>query len=147
MMSKRLKTVVIKRSMVLILTITICSAVLISMPSWAPVKYSPRLLESDPLLHYGIKSHLDSLLARIQDGEVKTPPNLQMMFHEPAFIATVIRNPAKNAGVDEYQVYMEFFFPYVQVSRKVKLEAVVSDDSPSKKLPFINSFWNIRKPD
>lgn len=140
-----LEEVKTKYFMFMIFSIIVSATIVIFGNSLIPLKYTQFLILKDPTFSQGLHENILDLEKNIQNGQYKLVDNVPFLVKTQSYHATVTRTVESRKGTPstKYRLEMRFRYPYSEISRYTKLDAILVDVNPEQNHQFADLFWNL----
>ena len=134
-----------KYFMFLLFSIVVAIVIIVFGNSLIPIKYTQLLILKDPSFSRGLHENILDLEENIQKGRYALVDNVPFLVKTQAYNATIIKSVEQQKDIPstKYRLEVRFKYPYSEIPRYTKLDAILVDVNPEQNHEFADLFWNL----
>ncbi len=136
----------IKYGIFFLISLLICVGLFVSKRFWIPKKHTFEVISSDFFLTSGLNENFMDLQKKIKSNAYPLVDNVAYNLKTPGYGATIVKTPGTSQDVTyiKYRIMMTFVFPYTDIPRHEKIDAILVDLDPKQNQEFAELFWSIK---
>lgn len=144
-MSNQLEEVRTKYYMFVLFSILAAGTILVFGSTLIPIQYTQMFVLKDQGYSHGLQENILEVEENIQKGKYKLVDNVPFLVKTESYNATIIKMVEDTRGIPhtKYRLEIHFRYPYSDLPRHTKLDAILVDVNPEQNHDFADLFWNL----